>query len=276
MDTTVDSHVFQDGLIKQSFARRLRGLREAAGLTQGELADKLGVSRGSISYYETGERVPDIVFLGRASNYFGVGISFLLGQSENQNPSNEELGLFINFSDKAIAKLLDLDCGGYLSDFIENEKFESLFELANYFFWDNIYDPGQYVKREGHFEYYAFQVSRVFLSILSDLKQEILEFLAKQPPANFESLDGTRRQALENEKQLREEEKQFILDKISYYRNKGDSILQSAKNDSAELHARYEAEFEAWKNSPEYREGLRKKQAISNYVQKESEGDGVK
>lgn len=269
MSTTVDSHVFQDGLIKQSFARRLRGLREAAGLTQGELADKLGVSRGSISYYETGERVPDIVFLGRASNYFGVGISFLLGQSENQKPSNEELGLFINFSDKAIAKLLDLNCGGYLSDFIENEKFESLFELANYFFWDNIYDPGQYVKRKDHFEYYAFQVSRVFLSILSDLKQEMLEFLAKQPPAIFESLNGKRRQALE-------EEKQFILDKISYYRNKGDSILQSAKNDSAELHARYEAEFEAWKSSPEYREGLRKKQAISNYVQKESEGDGVK
>ena len=156
-----------------------------------------------------------------------------------------------------------------IADFIENEKFESLFELANYFFWDNIYDPGQYVKRKDHFEYYAFQVSRVFLSILSDLKQEMLEFLAKQPPANFESLNGKRRQALE-------EEKQFILDKISYYRNKGDSILQSAKNDSAELHARYEAEFEAWKSSPEYREGLRKKQAISNYVQKESEGDGVK
>ena len=38
--------------VTQIFAKRLRGLRESVGLSQGELAEKLGVSRGSISYYE--------------------------------------------------------------------------------------------------------------------------------------------------------------------------------------------------------------------------------
>ena len=48
------------GEVNERFAERLRDLREAAGLTQKQLADELGVSRGSISYYENCERVPDI------------------------------------------------------------------------------------------------------------------------------------------------------------------------------------------------------------------------
>ena len=37
---------------QQMFASRLKSLREASGLSQADLAEKLGVSRGSISNYE--------------------------------------------------------------------------------------------------------------------------------------------------------------------------------------------------------------------------------
>ena len=47
-----------------NFSRLLKELRESKGLKQAELAEKLGVSRGSISFYENGDRVPDIEFLG--------------------------------------------------------------------------------------------------------------------------------------------------------------------------------------------------------------------
>ena len=65
--------------IRQTFAQRLRGLREAAGLTQKELAERLKYSRGSISYYENCDRVPDIEFLMTASEFFCVTPHFLLG-----------------------------------------------------------------------------------------------------------------------------------------------------------------------------------------------------
>lgn len=63
------------------FSSRLKLLRKKKNLQQGELAKELGVSRGSISFYENGDRVPDIEFLSKASEYFGVSADWLLGLS---------------------------------------------------------------------------------------------------------------------------------------------------------------------------------------------------
>jgi transcriptional regulator with XRE-family HTH domain len=41
-----------------SFAGRLRELREAAGLTQGELAERVGVIREAVARWEAGRREP--------------------------------------------------------------------------------------------------------------------------------------------------------------------------------------------------------------------------
>lgn len=65
----------------QTFADRLRELRIEKQLTQEQLGKNLGVSRGSISFYENCDRVPDIVFLVTTANYFGVDIGYLLGTS---------------------------------------------------------------------------------------------------------------------------------------------------------------------------------------------------
>lgn len=62
-----------------NFSKLLRELRESKGLKQSELAEKLGVSRGSISFYENGDRVPDIVFLHKMAEFFGVSCDYLLG-----------------------------------------------------------------------------------------------------------------------------------------------------------------------------------------------------
>lgn len=66
---------------QQMFASRLKSLREASGLSQADLAEKLGVSRGSISNYENCTRIPGITFLCRASDFFSVGTSYLLGKT---------------------------------------------------------------------------------------------------------------------------------------------------------------------------------------------------
>ena len=68
-----------------AFSLRLRVLREESGLNQGELAEKIGVSRGSISFYENGSRVPDISVLQKLCNEFGVSADFLIGAKEYKN-----------------------------------------------------------------------------------------------------------------------------------------------------------------------------------------------
>jgi len=72
-----------------NFPQRLKLLREEAGLTQKQLADKLGVSRGTIGMYEIGQRDPDTETLQKLSDIFGVSVDYLLGKTDIRNPSDE-------------------------------------------------------------------------------------------------------------------------------------------------------------------------------------------
>lgn len=62
------------------FANRLRELRMSKGLSQGDLANKLGVSKSRISMYEVGSRQPDFEMLEKIADYFNVDIDYLLGK----------------------------------------------------------------------------------------------------------------------------------------------------------------------------------------------------
>jgi transcriptional regulator with XRE-family HTH domain len=41
-----------------TFGEKLRGLRIAKGLSQSDLAKKIGVTQGAVGFWESGERVP--------------------------------------------------------------------------------------------------------------------------------------------------------------------------------------------------------------------------
>lgn len=73
---------------RETFAIRLKELREGYNLKQSELGEKLDVSRGSISYYENQDRAPDIEFLARASNFFNVSCDYLLGRTRAAAPDD--------------------------------------------------------------------------------------------------------------------------------------------------------------------------------------------
>ncbi len=60
------------------FKDRLKELRETKSLTQKQLAQSLGVSRATISGYETKGNQPDHEKLVLLSNYLGVSIDYLI------------------------------------------------------------------------------------------------------------------------------------------------------------------------------------------------------
>ena len=61
---------------------RLKELRQKKGLTQGKLAEKIGVSRSAISMYEIDASEPDLDTLNIIANFFNVSIDYLTGRDE--------------------------------------------------------------------------------------------------------------------------------------------------------------------------------------------------
>jgi transcriptional regulator with XRE-family HTH domain len=71
---------------------RLKQLRESKNLTQQEMADKIGLARGTYAHYEIDRREPDNATIGRLADFFGVTTDYLLERPEkNKKLSKEEL-----------------------------------------------------------------------------------------------------------------------------------------------------------------------------------------
>lgn len=93
--------------VMDAFSLRLKELREASGMNQDQLAKELGVSRGSISFYENGDRVPDIEFLFQMSKFFSVSTDWLLGLSPVKEIDGElrQVCQYTGLSDKSVSLL---------------------------------------------------------------------------------------------------------------------------------------------------------------------------
>ena len=59
---------------------RIRDLRTCAGMTQRELADKLGISSVAVAKWESGENRPTADNLERLADIFGCSIDHILGR----------------------------------------------------------------------------------------------------------------------------------------------------------------------------------------------------
>jgi len=64
------------------FKDMFRYLRKREGLTQVELAEKLGLSKGMISMCENGGRRPSYETLEAIADFFNVDMNFLLGHDK--------------------------------------------------------------------------------------------------------------------------------------------------------------------------------------------------
>lgn len=60
------------------FSEKLMTLRKQAGLSQEQLADRLGVTRQSVSKWESGAAFPELVKLISLSELFGISVDYLV------------------------------------------------------------------------------------------------------------------------------------------------------------------------------------------------------
>ena len=120
---------------------RLKQLRIKNGLKQQELANMFGLSSGTISFYESEQRKPDIDFIVAVAKYFDVSTDYLLGLTNATDKENIDISKVTGLNDfsltileqslketnNAAAEVLDtVICGGDFLRFVNliNDKKE--------------------------------------------------------------------------------------------------------------------------------------------------------
>lgn len=66
--------------MENKFKDILKEMRLEKGINQVNLASALGVSKGIISMWETGQREPTLSSLVAIADYFGVTLDYLVGR----------------------------------------------------------------------------------------------------------------------------------------------------------------------------------------------------
>ena len=69
----------------------LQALRKEKRLTQEQLAEQIGVSRRTVSRWETGSNMPDLDVLMELSDFYAVDLREILNGERKSEHMNEEL-----------------------------------------------------------------------------------------------------------------------------------------------------------------------------------------
>jgi transcriptional regulator with XRE-family HTH domain len=69
--------------VRRTVGRNVRKLRTAAGLSQAELAERMGVDRAYVSGLELGQRNPTIVTLWHITKALGVKLGALVKEERS-------------------------------------------------------------------------------------------------------------------------------------------------------------------------------------------------
>lgn len=76
---------------QQKIGTFFKELRNQKHLTQEQLAEKLGVSRRTVSLWETGSNLPDLTILIEMADYYDVDLRELLDGERRNEKMNKEL-----------------------------------------------------------------------------------------------------------------------------------------------------------------------------------------
>lgn len=104
------------------FAEELYRLRKEAGLSQKELANKIGVSQASINYWEKGQRTPSISMVTLIADYFNVSLETLLTRNEHAQLEEREQQQKEEAAKKAPRFIVKEEPKKYLNFFNRNKK----------------------------------------------------------------------------------------------------------------------------------------------------------
>ncbi len=77
--------------------KRIKEIRESAGLTQVEFGKKIGLARNTIANYETGNRIPSNIVINSICREFGISEEWLrTGNGEMYKIAEDQTALIVS------------------------------------------------------------------------------------------------------------------------------------------------------------------------------------
>lgn len=83
-------------------AQHIKQLRLERGLTQEQLAEQLGLSRVTVTKYESGSITPSVPFAKKMAALFGVSTDYIFGRTEERNFDPSSLSNYAGRPDRYI------------------------------------------------------------------------------------------------------------------------------------------------------------------------------
>ena len=87
------------------FSKKLIQLRKANGMSQEDLADKLGVSRQAISRWEQGSTFPDLPNLQKICKVFSVSADYLISDEHTEEREEEAVSANVQENERNDSKI---------------------------------------------------------------------------------------------------------------------------------------------------------------------------
>ena len=106
---------------------RIQALRKSKGISQEELADKVGVSRQAVSKWESGQSMPDLDKIIALGEYFDVTTDYILKGEKlttSSNQKNNELASKILYISSVAFVVIGLFCA--IGEWYENQTMTSV------------------------------------------------------------------------------------------------------------------------------------------------------
>ena len=111
------------------FSERLKKLRKDAGLTQVDVANKLGISQPAYASWERGIKKPTQENLVKIAQVLNVSIDYLVGNSEEKSDELDNIELLFRMNSKG---LTDEEKGIFKKELIEfMEERKKAFDNGN-------------------------------------------------------------------------------------------------------------------------------------------------
>lgn len=86
------------------FSERLKDLRKQAGLTQVDVAEKLGISQPAYASWERGVKKPTQENLVKIAQILNVSIDYLVGNSDEKSDELDNIELLFRMNSKGLTE----------------------------------------------------------------------------------------------------------------------------------------------------------------------------